>query len=593
MLLIQYFEVIFLFKRILIIIIVCIVGYYVVSSVIINRAYANYVTSAGTAPTMAMPLSVFYDHYGLTAFSMYKWYAPLYYISAVTAIKIVGKNWAGMIVLNNGFYLLLLLLFSYMLGKTIKDGFAGIIVVLLVLLYPLTYLGFITVCVDFGLMAFIVAAVYFLVKSAYFKSTKYSIALGAACAMGMLVKNTYAAFIVGPLLVGLIRAVGDLQNKDFKRLGNLLVCAAVGAAIIAPCYGHSYILNNFYEILVSEPTGLKWYSFEKIRPFIIGLSELQLTPAFCIVLVLGGYYFIKEAGGMFAATILSWIIIPNIIMIFMPHWVTSRYFLPLQPAYALISMYFVRRMVMTKHGKVIMVVLCGLGIFQYYEFVYKKVGIESAHIGATRYFCNYSDLNSSNAVRSKNSAMLEGIRQGVLKKMVKNDGKVLLQRHYMIGTILQEGDYKWIDSVLGGYFWFNNINVSIEFSNVIFDTFLPGGQRMPIDYFMYFCATPGAGVRQLFKDNIRIQEAYIGDRGTNVPYSIPFEVIKNNWVSQRTGANDPAVYRRYDWTAIKTAWEQDMSHYKNTGAAIYRDEHYTVYLFEKCIPDQPRPRRSN
>ena len=270
-----------MFKKILVIIILLAIGYYAASSIVINGKFTNYVTTAGCASVMAMPLQKYYENYGLKTLSMYYLYPPLYYFTAVTAIKITGKNWALMTFLNNSFYLLVLVIFSYLLGKKLKDGVAGIIVALITLLYPLVYLGYITICIEFALAAFVAASIYFLVKSEYYGSLKYSIFLGIACGAGMLTKNTCAAFIIGPVLVGFSRVLWDIKCRKYARLLNFLIFAGVIFLIVYPSYGgFGSIMHNFTNQLTNEPTGLKWYSFEKLRPFLIGLSESQLTPIF-------------------------------------------------------------------------------------------------------------------------------------------------------------------------------------------------------------------------------------------------------------------------------------------------------------------------
>jgi hypothetical protein len=397
-------------------------------------------------------------------------FPPLYNLGMALTLIIIGKNWLLATLLDNTIYLVILVVFSYLLGKEIKDKDTGIIAAILVLMYPMTYGGYGQYSLDFPAMGFMVMSIYFLHRSEYFKITKWSMLFGISCGSGMMIKDPFGAFIIGPIFYGLYLAVKSvLKDKKITSLVNFVIFCIIFYIIIYP-----YYFKNIYHINSSvlirpmyEDSGLAWYDFRNLRIFTIGLWESQLTPPFFIVFIIGLYYFLKHTDKRLKITLFLWIVIPNITLILMPHWKTARYLMPLLPALAIISSIYVRSLIDMKYGKVIFVLLIALGVVQC-----EQITFGSDNYKSFLYYSRSYDINLPYNMAKANSQFLENIKQGVIKA-IKGSGRTLNEEYTVVVPVSDSGTS--LDSDLKTYFFMNGIKintVSLSFKYYLEDTML-------------------------------------------------------------------------------------------------------------------------
>jgi hypothetical protein len=182
--------------------------------------------------------------------------------------------------------------------------------------------------------------------------------------------------------------------------------------------------------------------------FTQGLWQNQLTPLFLAFLLAGLYFFVKDTDLKARIVILSWIIIPQCIMLFMAHWKSARYLMPVQPAYALISAFAVGRLLAGRRGTVIVVVLCLVGVAQLYDMVY---GSMMGRIGYGRYnyFNMTGDPNIHWSRRSRNSAALGAIAERLETALAKQ--KVLTPKEQYFAMSVEQEKWGWLWTALDGY----------------------------------------------------------------------------------------------------------------------------------------------
>jgi len=387
-------------------------------------------------------------------------YPPLHFLSLCAGTSILGNRLMLANGILNTFYLLILLIFSFLLGKRLRDEATGLIATILVSLYPLTYRYYFQVSPDFPLMGLTVMAIYLLISSDYFLNTKYSILFAIAFAWGMMVKQPFGSFLIGPIIYSLFEAIRKcIANKEFNRLGNILIFSVISYALVMPFYFPS-LFRMKLGMLEVEQSGLMWHDFRNLRIFSMGLWESQLSPLFFITLVFGVYYFIKKADNKFNIILFLWILIPNLILIFLPTRKSPRYFLPQQPAFAVISAFGLRQIFDKRTGKILLCVIIIAGVIQFCKLTY-GIGPDFNKFDQFR----YHDYERTLEEIKYYNGLLDNIHN-IIKSRIDDKGFTEKNKCniLILGSLSLNGLGDYLDINMQTYFWCKNTNnVDIQF----------------------------------------------------------------------------------------------------------------------------------
>jgi hypothetical protein len=486
-------------------------------------------------------------------------YPPLHFIFSAVILHIFGKNWLVMNLIVNTFYLLVIFISAYLLGKAIKDGSSGFLIALLICCYPMAYGTYNMFSLDFPLMGIWMAAVYVLIRSRMLEDTKYTIIFALICAWGMMVKDPFGAFIIGPILCGCVNVIRNILKKQFRPLLNLIILSAILIFALYPYYILNYYepkINVFYFRLFGEWLPIKWYSYDNLRMFTVGLWENQLTIPFFVVFCIGLYYFLKDADKGFKAIIISSIIIPNIILIFIPHLKTPRYLIPQFPALAIISVYWLKGIKDTRSGKYFIAILAIIGCVQYYCIVY-GTGMNFSNINykGFSYFDTSPDANADINLLRYNSKLLEGIKKGVLANypLIENKQKSTLKM--LVPSPLENNFH---DINLGMFFWMNDIKIDenyLEFTYRIKDITEVYSSLDTFDIVM-------------FTENKNI----LGPFHTQGYFTESKARYYKNPVSDKNSITEA------DWKNYEKMWKAIVNKFINY-KIIYSDHKYNIYLY--------------
>jgi len=453
----------------LILTVTAITVFYVANTIYWQDDLASYTTSQYTMACAEELPSIYnivkeinaWDYFtGINTFD----YPPLYYITASIVILIFGKHWYFMNLVNNTFYLLILLIFSYLLGKEIQDKETGLISLVVVALYPLTYELYGLFSMDFALMGAITMSIYFFHKTNFFKSLRWSIIFGMSCGFGMMIKDPFGAFVIGPILYGLFEVIKN-SNKDKKPLINFLLFCAVFYIVIYPFYfmGPFQINKVMFKRIVEESPNIPWYSFKNLRFFTAGLWERQLSPPFFVAFVVGIYYFVRNARNTSKFILLLWVIIPNSVILFMPHWKTSRYLMPHLPALAIVSAFWIRNIERQRYRKVVLAVLIIIGAIQYYEFTNGMIWKKFNYNKFVFDYYTGSDVfdQSLDYEREVTSLSFNAIERTLRKKIEETNRNDSSEKKYYIFNPFTLDSFP-IDQFLNGFFWYKDMNVEMK-----------------------------------------------------------------------------------------------------------------------------------
>jgi 4-amino-4-deoxy-L-arabinose transferase-like glycosyltransferase len=324
-------------------------------------------------------------------------FPPVYQVSSALIVLAAGKHWLAMILINNGTYLVMLLIFTFLLGEYLGSTTIGLIATLLVALYPLTYSAFDKFSLDFPLMGILAMSLYFLFRSDFLIDLKWGVLFFLSCGLGMMTKEPFGAFIAGPVLLALGKTGADTVKGKYVRLTNFFWGTLMFGLVIYPYYGNGHAKWVLYDRLLQEPSGNPAFSTANTALFISGLWENILSPPFFIVLLPGLYIFIKRTSWNIKTALLSVILVPDAIIFLMPHWKTARYFLPELPVFALISAWGIANIGTFRRW--VMITACGFiaatGIFQYYAFKYDLFGLSNFKWSGMSYFSTHDEIKTS------------------------------------------------------------------------------------------------------------------------------------------------------------------------------------------------------
>ena len=159
------------------------------------------------------------------------YYPPLFPLSVVPLYRVFGVS-ADVAALVNVFYMLILLLSLYGIGRRLYDTRTGLLAAFLGSMSPFLFSMAHYTYIDYALTAMITLAVYLLLCTDTFRSAAFSVLFGVVLGLGMLYKWTPLLFVSGPLLLAVIRMVKtDVVGEQRRplRLGVPWLPFAVGA----------------------------------------------------------------------------------------------------------------------------------------------------------------------------------------------------------------------------------------------------------------------------------------------------------------------------------------------------------------------------
>lgn len=174
-------------------------------------------------------------HFG-TALTVDYLYPPLVYWTTDLFYGVVGSTALWVAVLSQAVFLGVLVFATYGIGRELWSRRVGLLSALVVVTTPMIASEFHDYLLEAPLTALVALALYLLIRSKGFADRRYSLLLGAACGLGLLVKWSFPVYLALPLLAGLVPAA-RLHSRE--RLVNLLGAAAVVLAIGGLWYVHN------------------------------------------------------------------------------------------------------------------------------------------------------------------------------------------------------------------------------------------------------------------------------------------------------------------------------------------------------------------
>jgi hypothetical protein len=202
---------------------------------------------------------------------------------------------------TNIIYFSILLFSVYGIGKEHFNKNVGLLSAFLISLFPMVYGMSRQFLLDFPLAAMVALNLYFLIKTNYFKSRKYSILLGFSLGLGMLTKWSFLCFITAPFFLYVYQSnIKIIHNTFFRfklkndRYFNLLL--SIGFAGLVSAIWYLPNISNFLHVIRITAPGTEvvplfglenTFGFKSIVFYLIGSINHIISFYFAILFIFG------------------------------------------------------------------------------------------------------------------------------------------------------------------------------------------------------------------------------------------------------------------------------------------------------------------
>ena len=167
----------------------------------------------------------------LGPFRVWTNYPPLGHIVGGLGSLVAGSGVDAPVIAQNLFFVPLLALGCYRVGRLVFGPTAGVLAVVYALGAPMVGELFHGPLLDAPEAAMVALAVWLLLASDRFRRPGVAVAAGVACGLGALTKQTFVLFVAGLVLALLARG-----GWDRRRLRGVLLFAAAAVVIAGPWY---------------------------------------------------------------------------------------------------------------------------------------------------------------------------------------------------------------------------------------------------------------------------------------------------------------------------------------------------------------------
>ena len=305
-------------------------------------------------------------------------YPPFYYLSTIPVIALLGFS-HDYFVYVNFFYIILLVLSVFGIGKLLFNEWVGFFSALLTMLYPLVYGLSRLYYIDFALLAMVSLVQYLILKSEGGIKRPWNILLGVATGLTLLTKTHGLIFFLPTWIIVFLM---HYRKKD--NLKPLIVTLFISFIIAAPWYtaASGGLVDLTKETIIIEKTLpekqiffnlISFYNsplryFHKLILYSFYNPKLYyelISPVLSFALFLGLIlFFIFDARWKTALILTSWIIPSYFALAF---WTNKdvRFILPLLPAFAIFTIGGLSRLPLKLLKEIILGSIICVGFIQF------------------------------------------------------------------------------------------------------------------------------------------------------------------------------------------------------------------------------------
>lgn len=185
------------------------------------------------------------DLHALSYLLRENYWPPLFYLSPWPVFAVVGPGHLAM-VWTNLLHLGVLLWAVYQLGLTLRDRQTGLLAMGLVWVLPSVFGNLVRVEPNVAVCAWVTVGALCLVRSRGFSDRWWSVAFGAACALGLLMDRLSLALFLG--LPALVEVAAALRAQDRGRRVRNLAVATVALLALSGWWHWEFVQHHLAEL---------------------------------------------------------------------------------------------------------------------------------------------------------------------------------------------------------------------------------------------------------------------------------------------------------------------------------------------------------
>ncbi len=261
-------------------------------------------------------------------------YPPLLHTAALPFTLIDPASF-GAAAMSISLFTAILVLAVFALGRRIGDETTGLVAATLVALAP-AVLGFSRVyLVDLPLSAICAASLASLFATDRFSSRRMTLAFGALCGIGLLLKQTFVIYAAPPALVYALASIARAKgaHERTRRLAHLGL-AALACAVVA---GWWYAPRAFAMIGKQETINALARALEPDRAGLLDFLRLATSGAGWAIAPLAVVGLLLAPRDRHGATLAAALVVPFALLPLVLVIMTPRYVLPLVPVAAVLA----------------------------------------------------------------------------------------------------------------------------------------------------------------------------------------------------------------------------------------------------------------
>lgn len=275
---------------------------------------------------------------------------PLFHIHTAF-MNILFNNTTKISLLSNIPFFILIIIFTFLIGKIVAGYKEGLLAAFLISMYPGIFGMSRSYGIDFPAISMVAVSIYFLIRSHGFKNFKYTAFFGICLGLSVLIRAQTIFFLLGPLfytlVIYILRPLEINSWAEYSKRKDALkpvlnFVFALSIAIIISSFwwkgNLKFLLQNFFmhatrpvhkNFWIVEPFTFNWLFF-----YLYATIHNISLPLFFLLLI--SFSSFLDSKIKFKSIIILWMVVPYLINTFiLLKW--DRYYFPAFPAFALIA----------------------------------------------------------------------------------------------------------------------------------------------------------------------------------------------------------------------------------------------------------------
>ncbi|MBR3627908.1 MAG: glycosyltransferase family 39 protein, partial [Elusimicrobia bacterium] len=314
---------------------------------------------------------------------------------------VFGKEYFDLqIIIMNYFFFLIGLYFIYKIGLELKDKETGNIAMVSFALTPIVYdLSRQYGHQDWHVMIAMIPNIYCLIKLNDFRDRKWSILYGITVGVGLLIKDEFLPYFFTPWLYVVVKSL--IEKTDKKKIINILITILIGSLIAGCHYFRLETINKILHEPINETAPV--FTFQNFKIMTIGLSEYLLSLPTFILFIISLLYFVFEYKNKYKPVFLLLILVPWMIITFMPHHKAPEYAIGIIPIIIIFISLFISD-IEKKYIK--QIIICFYILILFLQFFYFSYNKDVYNFGIMSYK-NYNFYYFSKVITKQNELSIE------------------------------------------------------------------------------------------------------------------------------------------------------------------------------------------